>query len=267
MLNFSKVSGCPVLSKKDLCIIGNLKDCIFDENLNQIAYFLCIKDDGEFLVSAKDISAINDAFVLDDCSLVRHVEDVDFTTLKTIVGKSVYTDNGHSVGVVQDLTFDNSGKVGQVLLENGTLKTADILGVGEIVILKTAKRRKKKGSVNLTALALEDKPVVILDTDNSSKDTTTQENPVSPFESQLNNEKSKSSSTIEMSAPALSVAQEQVPPRIISDYNFLLGRMLTDDLYTYQGEIIAYKNTAITIAVVDKARMSGKLLELTYNSK
>ncbi|MBR2433789.1 MAG: hypothetical protein IKB21_04235, partial [Clostridia bacterium] len=61
MLNFSKVSGCPVLSKKDLCIIGNLKDCIFDENLNQIAYFLCIKDDGEFLVSAKDISAINDA--------------------------------------------------------------------------------------------------------------------------------------------------------------------------------------------------------------
>jgi len=83
----------------------------------------------------------------------------------------------------------------------------------------------------------------------------------------LNNEKSKSSSTIEMSAPALSVAQEQVPPRIISDYNFLLGRMLTDDLYTYQGEIIAYKNTAITIAVVDKARMSGKLLELTYNSK
>ena len=69
MFNFSDLKNCPVLSKKDLCIIGNLQDCIFDENLNQIAYFLCIKDDAEFLVSAKDISAINDAFILDDCSL------------------------------------------------------------------------------------------------------------------------------------------------------------------------------------------------------
>lgn len=57
------------------------------------------------------------------------------------------------------------------------------------------------------------------------------------------------------------------PHRIIADYNFLLGRTLSEDIRTYVGEKIASKGETVTVETVEKARRNGKLIELTLNSK
>lgn len=303
----------PILSKDLLCIIGSLSDCVFEETLTKIAYFLCINNEGDFLVAPDNFFAINDALVVRDMTGVKHIEDVDFTTLKTLVGKPVYSDTGHHIGMVNDLTFSASGRVGQILIDNGALKASDVAGVGEIILLKaTTKKRKKTKDVSLSSLAVEDRPVVILDDSNMKNidDSNEKDKEASPafynvqaietganetalayvnddtkaIDNTENNHTSSASKPsphksveyvveqnavpIVATAPNVTVSSTTTqPPRIISDYNFLLGRVLTADLYTFSGELIAYKGASITIATVDKARLNGKLLELTKSSK
>lgn len=57
------------------------------------------------------------------------------------------------------------------------------------------------------------------------------------------------------------------PHRVIADYNFLLGRTLADDLYSYSGEKLASRGMRVTVDLVETARKHGKLMELTLSSK
>ena len=291
MFNFSNLKNRPVLAKDNLCILGNVEDCIFVKGLNQIEYFLCKNSEDDFLLSLDNFTAINDALVVDDSTLLKHLEDVDFTSLTAHLNKAVYSDDGRLAGVVSDLSFELSGRVKQILLDNGTLKASDIAGVGEIVLLKPqSKRRKRTKPTSLVALAKEDKPVTILgegsekeaiamtnttaqsadncvDDMSSTPSTDSLENAVSQHQEQGVPFVVESQPVPIVISPNVTIAEAPQPPRIISDYNFLLGRTLTSDLYTFEGELIAYKNTSVTVAVVDKARLNGKLLELTYQSK
>lgn len=56
------------------------------------------------------------------------------------------------------------------------------------------------------------------------------------------------------------------PTRVICDYEFLLGRTLGQDLYTYANQPLAQKGDIVTDDLVRKARLAGKLVELTLNS-
>lgn len=57
------------------------------------------------------------------------------------------------------------------------------------------------------------------------------------------------------------------PARIIADYVFLLGRLTTQVITNYEGNIIIPKNTLITAKIVLLAFENGRLLELTKHSK
>ena len=103
MKNFLTLKNLSVLSKNDFCIIGKITDCILDLSLKKIAYFLCIKDESILLLPPSAISSIGDIVVVDDLADIRKIEDVDFTSFKTIVGKTVYTNSGVKKGVVLDV--------------------------------------------------------------------------------------------------------------------------------------------------------------------
>lgn len=283
MYNFSILKNRPILAKDDLCIIGNLTHCVFDENLSKIAYFLCIKDGVDFLLKTDCILSFDDALVVCNRECIISAYDVDFTTLKTVANKEVYLDNGHLVGRVTDIVFDSKGKVTKLVVGDVSLKTSDVAGVGDILLVKSnTKKPKKAKRVDILSLATEDKPVTILDgnsapvTATSLKDNVDDASDDTALRSVqqpqgLNQSTSQSvdGSVVVSVTPTLHVAEQktQVPPRIISDYNFLLGRSITENIYSYNGELIAYKDTPVTVAIVDKARINGKLLELTLHSK
>ena len=274
MKNFLTLKNLSVLSKNDFCIIGKITDCIFDLSLKKIAYFLCIKDEGVLLIPPSAISSVGDVVVVDDLTDIRKVEDVDFTTLKTIVDKTVYTNSGVKKGVVLDVVCSGEN-VTEFVLEDTTVKPNEVQGVGEIVMLKAPAKRKRRKKTDLTSLADKDISVEILAEDTSTGefnenkpfvDDEVTENEVSVHKNKVFSTENAKSSTIN-EVDIILASQYNMPPRIISDYNFLLGRTLTEDLFTYNGEPIAYSNTPITINVVERARLSGKLLELTLNSK
>ncbi|HKL93851.1 MAG TPA: hypothetical protein VJZ69_01045 [Clostridia bacterium] len=57
------------------------------------------------------------------------------------------------------------------------------------------------------------------------------------------------------------------PFRIISNYSFLLGRLVTKTIFSFNRELIVKEGEVITTPVVERARHAGKLVELTLNSK
>ena len=57
------------------------------------------------------------------------------------------------------------------------------------------------------------------------------------------------------------------PARIISDYTFLLGRVLSGDLTSYTGSTIAKAGTIIDDSLVEKSRLCGKLVDLVLLAK
>lgn len=70
------------------------------------------------------------------------------------------------------------------------------------------------------------------------------------------------------SGPEVVFGEEGFTPyRVIADYNFLLGRSLTDDIFSYSGEKLASRGARVTVDLVETARRHGKLMELTLSSK
>lgn len=57
------------------------------------------------------------------------------------------------------------------------------------------------------------------------------------------------------------------PFRIISNYGFLLGRLVTKTIFSFNRELIVKEGDVITTPIVERARHAGKLVELTLNSK
>lgn len=60
---------------------------------------------------------------------------------------------------------------------------------------------------------------------------------------------------------------DHTPTRIICNFDFLMGRVLSRDLRTFGGDIIAYEGTQVDEKVLQHARRAGKLVELTLNSE
>lgn len=59
----------------------------------------------------------------------------------------------------------------------------------------------------------------------------------------------------------------RTPARIISDYSFLLGRMLSGNLTSYTGTILAQTGAIVDDDLVEKARLAGKLVDLVLLAK
>ena len=274
MKNFLTLKNVSVLSKNDFCIIGKITDCILDLSLKKIAYFLCIKDESVLLIPPSTISSVGDVVVVDDLIEIRKIEDVDFTAFKTVVGKTVYTNSGVKKGVVLDVVCSGEN-VTEFVLDDTTIKPNEVQGVGEIVMLKAPAKRKRRKKTDFISLADKDTAVEILAEDTSNGEFNENKpfvddemagNEVIAHKNKVASKENAKSSTINEVDFVLN-PQHNMPPRIISDYNFLLGRTLTEDLFAYNGEPIAYSNTPITINIVERARLCGKLLELTLNSK
>ncbi len=242
--------GKCVLNKNTGCIKGEIINAYFDEFLRNIAYFV-IKNDNEFLLPFDKIIAFNDVAVIDGD--LSPAESSDLSNLKgNAIGAKVYDENGVFKGMIDDVNIATSGKVTSLLIGKEFLSPSVIQVFGEVAILKKQKRR-------VMPRPEKDYTVTILAEENAEN------------KPQINAKSSENEPILlkdVMKGIDISpVAADHTPPRVIADYNFLLGRILVHDLVSYTGEIIATKNTPVTTAIVEKARALGKLVDLTLNSK
>ncbi len=68
--------------------------------------------------------------------------------------------------------------------------------------------------------------------------------------------------------PMVNILSTQIlPKREVTNYSYLIGKIVTKDILNINGEVIVKQNTKINSFVLDKVKNFGKLKELAINCK
>lgn len=235
------------------------------------------KTNAEILLPFGDVLSFKDAIVVQNSVNFRDAQDIDFTAFQAgIIDMPVYTQTGVLKGNVNEVEFYQSGKVSKICTENEQYAPSAILSIGNAVILKGAEKTKKPKQNKIPRPTVETLAAI----DRADNVSPAQSNEYAQYVLQ--------SKTLESAPPAIFVSGDSplfskgafdaivgensvyddihTPTRIICDYEFLLGRVLTKDLTTYSNKLIAQKGEIVSDDIVNKARLNGKLVELTLNS-
>lgn len=297
MVELSSLLFKPVIERDTSNVVGRIKNAYFSQGCTTIAYFVVssCKQGCDALLPIADVLCFADAIVVQNDANVRCIDDVDFTLFSNgIIGMEVYTQNGILKGKIQKVEFAKGGKVSKLCTENEQFTPQNVACVGDVILLKSAKQGKAKKPViprpekETTVLALKenkkkqitdlsDESVPLLQNETEKTVSCSSQVDVDFAPIRLANAPMAikatadspyfSSNALKMLDAPSTEEDGRTPARIISDYSFLLGRVLSCNLTSYTGAIIAKEGTIIDDALVEKSRRYGKLVDLVLMSK
>ncbi len=297
MVELSSLLFKPVIERDTSNVVGRIKNAYFSQGCTTIAYFVVssCKQGCDALLPIADVLCFADAIVVQNDANVRCIDDVDFTLFSNgIIGMEVYTQNGILKGKIQKVEFAKGGKVSKLCTENEQFTPQNVACVGDVILLKSAKQGKAKKAViprpekETTVLALKenkknqitdlsDESVPLLQNETEKTVSCSSQVDVDFAPIRLANAPMAikatadspyfSSNALKMLDAPSTEEDGRTPARIISDYSFLLGRVLSCNLTAYTGAIIAKEGTIVDDALVEKSRRYGKLVDLVLMSK
>lgn len=297
MVELSSLLFKPVIERDTSNVVGRIKNAYFSQGCTTIAYFVVssCKQGCDALLPIADVLCFADAIVVQNDANVRCIDDVDFTLFSNgIIGMEVYTQNGILKGKIQKVEFAKGGKVSKLCTENEQFTPQNVACVGDVILLKSAKQGKAKKPViprpekETTVLALKenkkkqitdlsDESVPLLQNETEKTVSCSPQVDVDFAPIRLANAPMAikatadspyfSSNALKMLDAPSTEEDGRTPARIISDYSFLLGRVLSCNLTSYTGAIIAKEGTIVDDALVEKSRRYGKLVDLVLISK
>lgn len=297
MVELSSLLFKPVIERDTSNGVGRIKNAYFSQGCTTIAYFVVssCKQGYDALLPIADVLCFSDAIVVQNDANVRCINDVDFTLFSNgIIGMEVYTQNGILKGKIQKVEFAKGGKVSKLYTENEQFTPQNVACVGDVILLKSTKQGKAKKAViprpekETTVLALKenkkkqitdlsDESVPLLQNETEKTVSCSSQVDVDFAPIRLANAPMAikatadspyfSSNALKMLDAPSTEEDGRTPARIISDYSFLLGRVLSCNLTSYTGAIIAKEGTIVDDALVEKSRRYGKLVDLVLISK
>ena len=263
----------PILSIEDCAILGEVEAVLFDRSAKQALYLSFLWQDKLALLPFDKILCKADAIVIDsDLSLVDAC-DVDMTTLISLDSKAIFSASGENKGKIEFVELFASGKTSKIFAGETAYLPSAFQAFGEVLILKQAKRRTLRHTIpkDKTNRKVEVFDLVSSAKSAAPKPNTTVQDEILPQKPVI----------LEQGSPLFSKdalekivgkeiiyedADERTPARVITDYDFLLGRTLLRDLNTYAGTLLAKEGTIVTKDLVETAARYGKLVDLTLNS-
>ncbi len=297
MVELSSLLFKPVIERDTSNVVGRIKNAYFSQGCTTIAYFVVssCKQGCDALLPIADVLCFSDAIVVQNDANVRCIDDVDFTLFSNgIIGMEVYTQNGILKGKIQKVEFAKGGKVSKLCTENEQFTPQNVACVGDVILLKSTKQGKAKKAViprpekETTVLALKenkkkqianlsDASVPLLQNETEKTVSCSSQVDVDFAPIRLANAPMAikttadspyfSSNALKMLDAPSTEEDGRTPARIISDYSFLLGRVLSCNLTSYTGAIIAKEGTIVDDALVEKSRRYGKLVDLVLLAK
>lgn len=286
MLRLSDILHSDVICKADSSLTGKVENVYFDEFCGKIVYFDISRTDGRALLPFSAAASVSDAVVTDDVLALLSPGDADTTSLRpSPIGRKVYTGGGKRRGAVTDVLFSAKGKVSAIIADGISYSPSSFRAFGDVLLLKDAASVRRNPPKPGFPKAQTDYPVSILSAaaaDGTEKNPDTEARPKSAA--------ARDASSAAQSEPHIRPADKDedrpvyisgaaggidvlfgeesfTPYRIIADYNFLLGRTLSDDLVSYTGETLARRGERVSVETVEKARRHGKLMDLTLSSR
>ena len=237
MYKISDIISTPVISLYEGEHIGIIYNIMFDYRQKK-CNFACILNENDNiprLIKFKDIFKIGN-----DCIFIKNLTCLDLETNcekekeenTNPINLKVYNLSCEFLGTSHDIIVDDNFRISQIVLNNGKIiERNDILNIGKstIIVGSDVSIQKFKPVVKSIKIQNSPKKVMIL-SDFINSETNTQN-------------------------------------KIITDFRFLIGRILSQDVIALNGEMIARKDSIVTKDIVNKASSYGKLVEIARYSK
>lgn len=246
MFKVSNIISTPVISLYESEYQGIIYNIMFDLKSKKCKY-LCVlnEEDGiEKMLKISDLYQVGEECMFIKNNSVLELEcnyEREKDNLINPLNLRVYNMDGKLLGTSSDIILDEKFNIKTISLSNGTSVSIDkVFNISKSLILIN------NSNVNIAKFKPKQKAIRVL-----NKPET--QNKVIILSELKNTPPAKQESTIN---------------KIITDFRFLIGRILNKDIVAFNGEVIAKNGTVITKEVVNKASFYGKLVEVArYSSK
>ena len=252
MNTLSTVLGKPVISLYNGQVEGTILNAIFDKKLKKIKYLSIFNDNNEEeittelrILETKNIYNLGqDAVVIKNNSCLENASNYEpELNIVNPINSIVYTALGTYLGKITDIVFDDNFNVTECALNNNqSFQIDNLIKFSDGITIIQDKNKKidvTKFKTKKPAITKTNEVVKILRIDNI--------NNIVPLHNEDN------------TSPTL-------PTKVTSSVDFLLGRVITENLYTQSKELIAKKGNIISLKTIENARKFGKIKDLAIFS-
>jgi len=242
MYKISEIISIPIISLYEGEYQGIIYNIMFDRNMRKCKY-ACVLNEDDNIQKIIDIGEIY--HIGKDCIYIKNQNSLDLecnndriiSNYISILNLQVFNLKGEKLGISVDVEIDQKYNITSLILNNGnTIESNKIINFGKSIILvddNIININKFKPKLKTKPSKAKDNKVIIL----SNKSEQTKTTPIQ----QSNN-------------------------KIITDYRFLIGRIIQKDIKAINGELIAKKDSIVTKEIVSRASMYGKLVEISRYS-
>ncbi len=228
-----------VISISDGNQIGYILNLQFDEELKTLEGFIVADDESEnvFLLNLEKVKNINN-----DCVVISSNSDLEFCENEegnNPLGKIVYDKEGNNLGRIIEI-LSNGKLVKKIITDKCEFLQRYVYSNGHYVIYGNKDKTNKKISFEAKYKNLP--KVTIEEINNNFK---------------INNNIKTEKEIYNFSSPY----------KIFANQDFLSGRIVKNDIFGYNNELIAKKGDRINNKLINKAKLHNKLSLLIYYSE
>lgn len=226
-----------IISTDECEILGYILNVNLTDDLKEISSFEVVDYENEQSLKLlyEDIKCVNK-----DCVFVQNsfvLKRDFFEILNNPIGKKVYDLYGFDMGVVQDV-FISKNKVKSIVGNKGEIAIKYIINSGRDCLIFG--NIKKKQKFLKTPRLVNNLPNVYI-------------------ESSIAQENKDKKDSVEV--------KSKNPIRLFANERLLIGRVVMNDIFGFNNEIIAKKNSVISENIINKAKIHNKFNLLIFYSK
>lgn len=283
MRKITEYLGKPVLSLYESVTEGIVSNVVFDKNLRKLK-FIVLFNDNEFqeerVINVNDIYSYgeNAIIIKNNACLELRYSILDETS--NPINNHAYTTLGKFLGIVSDVEIDEKNNVVQVDLSSGesidiskvVTSGRDAMFIQDEENLVKLSNFKKKNIINNKQnkeIKVQIMPTTAetLTTTESTAETDSPEQDIQPQE--VNIENLAEPQEVKPIKPKKKVVlnADCLPTKKVTKDNFLVGRKVEKNIYSFNHELIIKKNTRVTEKTIVTAKSHSKLKELALYSK
>ncbi len=278
--------GKPVLSVFESSTQGIVKDVLFDKNFKKLKFIVLFEDNDiqeDKFVAVSDIYSMGEnAIVLKNNSVIES-QSILTDEIANPINNSAYTTSGTFLGVVKNADIDDKFNLMGITLNGGqTIDISNILTSGNDTLfvqdqnsfVKLANFKKKTISmpsqnIKVSILTEQSQSLAEAPTAPATSEQDTENSAVLPANQPENTTpEDLAQPPVEPIKPKRTVLLQSscLPTQSTTKNNFLIGRKVQKNIYSFNHELIIKKNTKINEKIILLAKSHSKFKELSLNS-
>jgi len=266
MIKLTEILSKPIISINNCKNEGTVSSAVFDKNFKRLKSLILFDNEEQMDSRYLNINSIysygeNAIIIKDDNDLSVFPISGQVEDKSSIINCNCYTYLGKFLGKVTEIVMNDRFYIEKILVGNTEIDILDIIktGVDTIIVQDNDKRvkvnslkNKRKRVVKIENLKIDNSQKVYILNPESNEDS---------IES-MADENLPTENALETKSKYNLDNNPYKPQFLTTNYDMLIGRKLTQNIYSSSFELIARKNTKITQEILEKARILNKTREI-----